>query len=451
MTDQWYYAVGKDKIGPLPESKIKELILNGQITLKDLLWKKGMPQWQKAEVIPSIVQYFSQKDTAVTPPDLPTEDGPPLLDVADNSVISKIKSFGSFFSQKASTAFGVFDDKSGLFQLIDDFVVPKSDIRDENKVTGEIVFETKSLWMAGKILEGGVLTLLIDEIFVGGSGSAEYGIHGEDIETNIGRHFLKLKYENILNSEQEFPIHFQKPGHYKIELIPKKTFVSTLPPLRVVATLIGKAKEKLGSSLYLKKLLVGLWEDTNNVGSNIMFTNDGALIRNDGLMAKYNWVEKYKLQVNDLYKNTSFILDVISINQFQMILNQDGQNLVLKKGKSLKEIEMQKEKELMLKQAHLRSEIFKNNAIGVGTMLMGGGLAVLSAGVGIGAAVAGAASSSSSSSKDPNKGLKEPDNRQNDPNSGMKRCQSCGGQGFKYSGNGNSTVCGYCGGKGWGY
>ena len=62
----------------------------------------------------------------------------------------------------------------------------------------------------------------------------------------------------------------------------------------------------------------------------------------------------------------------------------------MKKGKSLTEIEIEKEKEVMLKQAHLRSETFKNNAVGVGTLLMSGGVAILSAGVGIGAAAAGA-------------------------------------------------------------
>ena len=103
MTDQWYYAVGKDKIGPLPESKIIELILNEQITLKDLLWKKGMPQWQKAELIPLLVPFFNQKDASGTPPPLPVEVAPPsLLISAGNDAILKIKSFGSFFTKKVS-------------------------------------------------------------------------------------------------------------------------------------------------------------------------------------------------------------------------------------------------------------------------------------------------------------------------------------------------------------
>ena len=503
MTDQWYYAVGKDKIGPLPESKIIELILNGQITLKDLLWKKGMPQWQKAEVIPLLVPIFNQKDASGTPPPLPVEDAPPSLLSAGNEVISKIKSFGSFFTQKASPSapvsvpvsalvpvqppknpldfitkiFGnnskpdslsaaIPEDSSGdespSFVLNDGFIIPESEVRDKNKVTGEIVFDTKSLDKEVTLynIKRGVLTLLIDEEFVGGAGDAQDGIHGEDFDTSIGRHVLKLKFTKtkqrgvfisrgtkFIQVEQVHSVYFEKPGHYKIELIATDVALDDFPPLRIVATLISKAKEKLGQSLYFKKLLVGLWEDTNNVGSSIMFTNDGALIRNDGLMAKYRWIEKYKLEVNDLYKKVSFILEVISISQYQMILSQDGQNLVLKKGKSLTEIEIEKEKELMLKQAHLRSETFKNNAIGVGTLLMSGGIAILSAGVGIGAAAAGAASSGGNSSDNSISG--------NDPNNGMKRCRRCNGCGKSrdiISGSySNTEKCHMCKGAGWGY
>ena len=68
MTDQCYYAVGKDKIGPLPESKIKELILNGQITLKDLLWKKGMTTWLRLEKVDEFAEFLNLKKDENTPP-----------------------------------------------------------------------------------------------------------------------------------------------------------------------------------------------------------------------------------------------------------------------------------------------------------------------------------------------------------------------------------------------
>lgn len=418
MADQWYYAVGNEKTGPFPESKIKELILNSQLKLNDLVWKKGMTNWDKIENMPE----FVSKD----------QDCPPPLPI--NQVLPSTN--------------------EGL-------VV-------SNKVTVEVNIGKNSF-----AHDSYHIHIFVDEEFVGGSASLKDGVHGDSFQTSLGLHSIKLA---VISSKNEilrykmYNIMFENGGHHILDFKdlpdsmakekPVGFFSGVMKglakafgdfPESFLINRVGEAKEKLEPSLYFKKMILGLWEDTNNVGSSIMFTNDGALIRNDGLMAKYQWIEKYKLQVNDLHKKDSFIIDVISVNKFQMILSLEGQNLVLKKGKSLTEIEIENEKELMLKQAHLKSQAFKNNAIGVGTMLMGGGLAVLSAGVGIGAAVAGAASSSSSSSKDPNKGLKEPDNRQNDPNRGMKRCQSCGGQGFKYSGNGNSTVCGYCGGKGWGY
>jgi hypothetical protein len=45
----WYYAIEGQSIGPLSENNISELIKNGQITEKTLLWRSGFEEWCNAE------------------------------------------------------------------------------------------------------------------------------------------------------------------------------------------------------------------------------------------------------------------------------------------------------------------------------------------------------------------------------------------------------------------
>ena len=47
MADQWYYSKQGQRIGPVSEEQINQLVSSGQIQPTDLAWKQGMGQWTK--------------------------------------------------------------------------------------------------------------------------------------------------------------------------------------------------------------------------------------------------------------------------------------------------------------------------------------------------------------------------------------------------------------------
>ncbi len=56
MTDRsWFFAVQGQQQGPVPESRLRELIAAGRIDAETLIWTEGMANWQKAGEIPGIL------------------------------------------------------------------------------------------------------------------------------------------------------------------------------------------------------------------------------------------------------------------------------------------------------------------------------------------------------------------------------------------------------------
>jgi len=46
---QWYYAINKQPMGPVPPEEIKGLIDQGQLTANTPVWKEGLQKWLKLE------------------------------------------------------------------------------------------------------------------------------------------------------------------------------------------------------------------------------------------------------------------------------------------------------------------------------------------------------------------------------------------------------------------
>jgi hypothetical protein len=42
---KWYYNVGEERHGPVSLMDLRQLVLNGQLTPHDLVWKDGLPDW----------------------------------------------------------------------------------------------------------------------------------------------------------------------------------------------------------------------------------------------------------------------------------------------------------------------------------------------------------------------------------------------------------------------
>ena len=395
MSEKWYYATGSEKIGPVDHLQIGTLISGGQLNLKDLVWKKGMPNWDKIENIPDFIKFTNNQIDENLPPPLPANKDLPNATTDKNLVSS-------------------------------------------DNVTCEINFD-------GGIFYNGYIHIFAEEQFIGGCDRLKDGVHGETFQTKIGLRSLKMiytEYDSWLasqNCEKIYRLQFDKSGHYIINfrtlpeslgkdkiggffgnVIKGLTDSFSILPKSFSINRIGYAKEKLDPSLYFKKMIVGLWKNTNNNDLSILMTNDGALMRADGLMAKYSWSEKYKINVCGISSDEKFEFQIISLNSKQLILSHKGQSLHLIKGKTLTELEIEKEKEIFQKEAQKKSEIFQNYASSIGSLMLKGGVAVLSAGAGIAGVCIGigAAASSGNSSND------------GQPKLG-KVCKKCRGKGIE--------------------
>jgi len=66
MTDRvWYYAVGGNRQGPVPDAELHGKIASGEIRADTLVWSAGMTDWTKAGEIPGLIS------AGVVPLDVP--------------------------------------------------------------------------------------------------------------------------------------------------------------------------------------------------------------------------------------------------------------------------------------------------------------------------------------------------------------------------------------------
>ena len=51
----WWCSIGGKEFGPIPEAQIAELVANGKLNRKDLVWRTGLAEWKPAEsVLPEL-------------------------------------------------------------------------------------------------------------------------------------------------------------------------------------------------------------------------------------------------------------------------------------------------------------------------------------------------------------------------------------------------------------
>ena len=72
MKAEWFYAKNKQKVGPVTEDQLKELVRSGELTPTDMVWKQGMAKWQPAGAVDGLLP-----NPALAPP-----EPPPLPDAA---------------------------------------------------------------------------------------------------------------------------------------------------------------------------------------------------------------------------------------------------------------------------------------------------------------------------------------------------------------------------------
>jgi formylglycine-generating enzyme len=70
MSQEWYFAKGDKRYGPVSASQLKELAITGRLSPNDIVWKQGMAQWSEARIVRGL---FPTLPSSLTPPPLPAQ------------------------------------------------------------------------------------------------------------------------------------------------------------------------------------------------------------------------------------------------------------------------------------------------------------------------------------------------------------------------------------------
>ena len=72
MADQWYYAHGGERLGPVSQEQLRELASSGQLQASDLVWQEGMADWTPAGEVGGLLP----EAAAAGPPPVPGSPPP---------------------------------------------------------------------------------------------------------------------------------------------------------------------------------------------------------------------------------------------------------------------------------------------------------------------------------------------------------------------------------------
>jgi hypothetical protein len=53
-SSKWYYSIGEERHGPVSMMDLRQLVLTGQLTMHDLVWKEGMADWVPLAIQPEL-------------------------------------------------------------------------------------------------------------------------------------------------------------------------------------------------------------------------------------------------------------------------------------------------------------------------------------------------------------------------------------------------------------
>jgi len=79
---EWHYAKGDQKHGPIPSSELKQLATSGKLDPSDLIWKSEWTEWKRAD---SLKGLFPPGRSANAPPVLPDRSPPEAIRVATDT------------------------------------------------------------------------------------------------------------------------------------------------------------------------------------------------------------------------------------------------------------------------------------------------------------------------------------------------------------------------------
>ncbi|MDX2132397.1 MAG: GYF domain-containing protein [Planctomycetota bacterium] len=71
MTQQWHYSAGSQRVGPVSDPVMRQMIGAGQLPHDTLVWTEGMANWVPASSVESWRDAFASAPTVVAPPTAP--------------------------------------------------------------------------------------------------------------------------------------------------------------------------------------------------------------------------------------------------------------------------------------------------------------------------------------------------------------------------------------------
>ncbi len=75
MKAEWFYAKNKQKVGPVTEEQLKELVRSGELSRNDMVWKEGMAKWTEAGQVEGL--FPAPANLTAGPPPLPPDEPAP--------------------------------------------------------------------------------------------------------------------------------------------------------------------------------------------------------------------------------------------------------------------------------------------------------------------------------------------------------------------------------------
>jgi hypothetical protein len=67
-SNAWYYAVNQQRIGPIAEASLRDMIAAGQVHATTLVWCESMSNWQAAAMTPAFAGMFAPVGSQPVPP-----------------------------------------------------------------------------------------------------------------------------------------------------------------------------------------------------------------------------------------------------------------------------------------------------------------------------------------------------------------------------------------------
>jgi hypothetical protein len=286
MAAEWYYAKNKQRVGPVTEAQLQELVRSGELSRSDMVWKQGMAKWMQAGQVPGLFEDRPpQAEMASVPPPLPAS--PEAIPVAARSAPTPVLPWPaeerSGFSVKQWIGLGA-SGFMGFVGLV--FVVVSLIQEGQGLCCGPMVF-----CVIGLVLWMGVFN--------------GWMIHGRWVPVDGAGGWVELLKGGIFKREDGMVGTFT--------LLRNKRFIDIFVAGRLVDSwkilswgmnslevqdMTGKARSfKRGKTLEQKQAspfhrdrtddLPGSWVPIDGSGQWVQFTKDGAIVFSDGAAGRY--------------------------------------------------------------------------------------------------------------------------------------------------------------------